>query len=455
MTPEELKALPKPKLLAQMMLDWYSEASALDWYKKYGGADNPREIDPVRVMKHLCREILAAPDASEEMAALKNQLANMTLSRDEARQVTRNLQKKFNETKYAYDDASEEIATLKKRIIDLEQQLAESRKAVGDEEVDESANRLHLYGKFMADSIGHALLLKDIETLIRAARQRGRVGGDAVNLAEMVKNYPGYGLSGKSIREWHDECVSLANAISQAANPQPKEKPGPTCKEYANALGHDQAKAMGIPLSDEPFAEWEKRSKPAAKPEPIPTALSGDDCECRTWASDDIRRRMWGNGHHEKCPKHQPMVGMSDLLSDICQGIENWGGEEDGIYPGIWEAYKKVKFFVSGKVITDDGTPAKPEPVATAQAQGEHGDALTPEDRKTVEDIRAKIREGSWSWVLMKIIDKHFPKPPEPKMSAKEAKECIAQIKGCVKLVGSDADHAALNRLEELMGGAK
>lgn len=35
---------------------------------------------------------------------------------------------------------------------------------------------------------------------------------------------------------------------------------GPTCKEFANAMGHDQAKTMGVPFSDEPLSEWQKRN---------------------------------------------------------------------------------------------------------------------------------------------------------------------------------------------------
>ena len=35
--------------------------------------------------------------------------------------------------------------------------------------------------------------------------------------------------------------------------------PGPTCREFAYAIGHDQAKAIGIPLSDMPLAELRAR----------------------------------------------------------------------------------------------------------------------------------------------------------------------------------------------------
>lgn len=36
----------------------------------------------------------------------------------------------------------------------------------------------------------------------------------------------------------------------------------PTCKEFADGIGHDQAKVMGIPLgSDEPMSEWAARRK--------------------------------------------------------------------------------------------------------------------------------------------------------------------------------------------------
>ena len=33
----------------------------------------------------------------------------------------------------------------------------------------------------------------------------------------------------------------------------------PTCREFAYGVGHDQAKTMGVPLTDEPFYAWLKR----------------------------------------------------------------------------------------------------------------------------------------------------------------------------------------------------
>ena len=34
-----------------------------------------------------------------------------------------------------------------------------------------------------------------------------------------------------------------------------------TCIDVANSIGHDQAKATGIPLSQELFSDWERRHK--------------------------------------------------------------------------------------------------------------------------------------------------------------------------------------------------
>ena len=41
-----------------------------------------------------------------------------------------------------------------------------------------------------------------------------------------------------------------------------KKKRKPTCLDMANGFGHDQAKKMGIPLSDNiPFDSWLERQK--------------------------------------------------------------------------------------------------------------------------------------------------------------------------------------------------
>lgn len=55
---------------------------------------------------------------------------------------------------------------------------------------------------------------------------------------------------------------------------QPQQS-GPTCREFAVALGTDQAKAMGIPLTDELLNEWDERRQKGGC---VMGAMTGCDC---------------------------------------------------------------------------------------------------------------------------------------------------------------------------------
>lgn len=57
----------------------------------------------------------------------------------------------------------------------------------------------------------------------------------------------------RGVNGWLDDCKHLREALSQLNG---AKKQGPTCREYSLALGADQAKAMGIPMSDELLDDW-------------------------------------------------------------------------------------------------------------------------------------------------------------------------------------------------------
>ena len=58
-----------------------------------------------------------------------------------------------------------------------------------------------------------------------------------------------------------------------------------TCKNVADALGHDQAKTIGIPFTDQSFDEWlEKRNKTSSgKFDKYGERLSAYDLNNSTW----------------------------------------------------------------------------------------------------------------------------------------------------------------------------
>ena len=57
----------------------------------------------------------------------------------------------------------------------------------------------------------------------------------------------------------------------------------------------------------------------------------------------DLRHRIL-TGHHESCP-HSPKAldKALELIADLARGMEYWAGDEDGIHPQAWEAYRKAK----------------------------------------------------------------------------------------------------------------
>ncbi len=64
---------------------------------------------------------------------------------------------------------------------------------------------------------------------------------------------------------------------------------------------------------------------------------------CENWCTVDIKHRLL-TGHHERCP-HSPKAldAALDLIADLARAMELWAAEEDGVYDGAWEPYRKAK----------------------------------------------------------------------------------------------------------------
>jgi hypothetical protein len=62
--------------------------------------------------------------------------------------------------------------------------------------------------------------------------------------------------------KWADysaTAIEQWDSANPVAVPAPVPTPVATCRDIAIGLGADQAQAMGIPLTDEPFADWQAR----------------------------------------------------------------------------------------------------------------------------------------------------------------------------------------------------
>lgn len=67
-------------------------------------------------------------------------------------------------------------------------------------------------------------------------------------------------------------------------------------------------------------------------------------CEnCNNWVRAD--RGLFLTEHHPNCSKYDPEKEAYEIMIKLLSGIESWASEEDGVYPELWENYKKAKIF--------------------------------------------------------------------------------------------------------------
>ena len=83
-----------------------------------------------------------------------------------------------------------------------------------------------------------------------------------------------------------------------------------------------------------------------------PRYLRGQDCECKTWASNDIGLDAL-LGHHRTCPSAPDESGtLRSLIADLCRGMDAWAHDCGGVHSSVWDAYRKAKLL--GGVFVDD-----------------------------------------------------------------------------------------------------
>lgn len=76
-------------------------------------------------------------------------------------------------------------------------------------------------------------------------------------------------------------------------------------------------------------------------------------CKCSNLGTMSLRIDVL-TGHHQSCLRCPSIWSATEaLLTDLCSGIEAWAAEEDGIYPELWEAYRKAKFIATGKILKE------------------------------------------------------------------------------------------------------
>jgi len=79
------------------------------------------------------------------------------------------------------------------------------------------------------------------------------------------------------------------------------------------------------------------------------------ECECTTWAFEDVRAMMLGNGHNPRCELFESGAGAMSLLAELAEGIKWWAEQEDGVPDELWEPYKRAVYITTGKMLDDEG----------------------------------------------------------------------------------------------------
>ena len=67
------------------------------------------------------------------------------------------------------------------------------------------------------------------------------------------------------------------------------------------------------------------------------------DCECLYWARDG---RAPITQHHPRCEKYDPAGESVALVRRLRKGIDAWAGDENGVHPQCWDAYRAALLYL-------------------------------------------------------------------------------------------------------------
>ena len=77
-----------------------------------------------------------------------------------------------------------------------------------------------------------------------------------------------------------------------------------------------------------------------------------NECECKTWATDDIGLDAV-MGHHHRCVlAPDPVAALRRLVRELTDGMDYWAQDCSGVHPRVWDAYRKAKL-LCGQFVDD------------------------------------------------------------------------------------------------------
>lgn len=75
------------------------------------------------------------------------------------------------------------------------------------------------------------------------------------------------------------------------------------------------------------------------------------ECRCSTYARA-FRPDKHGDEHHRNCELHP--VATFALLQRLCDGIDKWAAEEDGVPDWLWDAYVQARRAVNLPALSEE-----------------------------------------------------------------------------------------------------
>lgn len=78
-------------------------------------------------------------------------------------------------------------------------------------------------------------------------------------------------------------------------------------------------------------------------------------CECKNWATSDLRKTLLGNGHHPNCYSFRENVNTFKLFEDLIKIIETCTTKQL-IDDELWKSYEESYFIIHGEFPRKHGT---------------------------------------------------------------------------------------------------
>lgn len=74
-------------------------------------------------------------------------------------------------------------------------------------------------------------------------------------------------------------------------------------------------------------------------------------CECMGWGR---LADQYLFEHHRKCKHFNAEAELISIIDQLCEGIEQWAADEDGVHTDCWNAYKEARVKRGHKLVAGE-----------------------------------------------------------------------------------------------------